>query len=297
MVINLMLVLKLYSYSKKVPFTISGLLLISKRVHSIFLLRLFNDPVAMFFMYASINMLCLSRWEMASILFSIALSIKMNVLLFAPGLAFIFFQGAGIYRSILNSILVVFIQVILGYPFLIEHGNHYISRAFELSRRFLYQWTVNWKFVSPAIFNGANFPIGLLFAHFLLLICFFSFQWTKPKGVYQYLSKGFILNQKRKKLDQDHILVVLFTSNLIGIICARSLHYQFYSWYFYTLPYLLWRTNYHLIIKLIMFFAIEICWNIYPSTAYSSLLLLCLHLALLLGLLVDDKKSKKIKIN
>jgi len=34
----------------------------------------------------------------------------------------------------------------------------------------------------------------------------------------------------------------MFTANLIGITFARSLHYQFYSWYFHSLPYLMWRT-------------------------------------------------------
>lgn len=36
---------------------------------------------------------------------------------------------------------------------------------------------------------------------------------------------------------------VLFTSNLIGILFARSLHYQFYAWYAHTIPFLLWITG------------------------------------------------------
>lgn len=32
------------------------------------------------------------------------------------------------------------------------------------------------------------------------------------------------------QLSAAHVLATLFTGNFIGIVCARTLHYQFYSW-------------------------------------------------------------------
>ena len=29
---------------------------------------------------------------------------------------------------------------------------------------------------------------------------------------------------------EDSVLFIVFSSNLIGILCARTIHYQFYSW-------------------------------------------------------------------
>lgn len=39
--------------------------------------------------------------------------------------------------------------------------------------------------------------------------------------------------------------LVLLTSNLIGMLCARSLHYQFHSWYFHQIPLLLYLGGAH----------------------------------------------------
>lgn len=118
------------------------------------------------------------------------------------------------------------------------------------------------------------------------------------------------------------IIFILFSSNFLGVCCSRSLHYQFYIWYFHTLPYLLWCTpttklahmpKYVLSewescllgrvcskprgcispLMLTLSFApcrvlllgvIELCWNTYPSTVCSSLSLHVCHGLILLQL-------------
>lgn len=41
----------------------------------------------------------------------------------------------------------------------------------------------------------------------------------------------------------DQVLLIVFSGNFIGVLCARTLHFQFYSWYFHTLPFLLWQVS------------------------------------------------------
>jgi len=43
--------------------------LLSHRIHSIYVLRLFNDPVAMIFLYAAVNAMLYDSWLLAAILY------------------------------------------------------------------------------------------------------------------------------------------------------------------------------------------------------------------------------------
>lgn len=83
------------------------------------------------------------------------------------------------------------------------------------------------------------------------------------------------------------IVFILFSSNFLGVCCSRSLHYQFYVWYFHTLPYLLWctpTTKLGHMPKVLLLGMIELCWNTYPSTVCSSLSLHICHGLILLQL-------------
>ena len=77
------------------------------------------------------------------------------------------------------------------------------------------------------------------------------------------------------KLNPNFIIITIFTSNFIGICFARTLHYQFYSWYFHTLPFLLWHCRDQLSIwmRLVILITIEISFNVFPATSWSSILL------------------------
>ena len=72
----------------------------------------------------------------------------------------------------------------------------------------------------------------------------------------------------------------------VNVICVfyRSLHYQFYVWYYHQLPYLLWSTPFPIKLKLLMWGLIELAWNTYPSTMWSSALLHLCHVTMLGGI-------------
>ena len=70
-------------------------------------------------------------------------------------------------------------QVILGLPFLTTYPMSYITRSFDMSRVFLYKWTVIWKFLPEYIFLSRPFHIILLCGHVTMLLIFIKTKWMK----------------------------------------------------------------------------------------------------------------------
>eukprot|EP01026_Neomeris_dumetosa_P022717 TRINITY_DN1957_c1_g1_i6.p2 TRINITY_DN1957_c1_g1~~TRINITY_DN1957_c1_g1_i6.p2 ORF type:complete len:404 (+),score=32.81 TRINITY_DN1957_c1_g1_i6:178-1389(+) len=296
-VITQAIVLYLYIESELVPPWGLGLLALSKRLHSIYILRLFNDCWSSFFAYVATAFVINQKWRLAILIFSLGVSIKMNVLLFTPPVVFVALHDANFLDIFLGGLAGVLLQGVLAVPFLTTYPQEYIQRAFEFGRVFMYKWTVNFKFIDKQIFVSKELALGLLVAHLSLLVIFLVWKWM-PKGdtflgLFQRL---FFKNEKQKRFSKQQTLYILFSGNFIGILCARSLHYQFYSWYYHTIPFLLWSTPFYLPFKLLLWILIEIVWNIYPATAQSSLLLLLCHVTLLVGLWLWQPEKQKQKV-
>lgn len=109
---------------------------VSKRIHSIFLLRCFNDGVAMLLLYAAVLLFTRNRWSWGCFLFSAAVSIKMNVLLFAPGLLLLLWQRFGFAGAIPKLAICAALQVVVGAPFLLTYPVQYFHGAFDFGRVF-----------------------------------------------------------------------------------------------------------------------------------------------------------------
>lgn len=274
------LVLNLYHRARKVPpYVLVLMCFTSYRIHSIYVLRLFGDPIAMLLFYAALTCFVNCGWTLGCILYSLAVGVKMNILLFAPALFFVLLSTQGIKKTLIHITMCGVIQVLLGLPFLLTNPVSYIINSFDLGRVFLYEWTVNWRFLPEEIFLGRPFHVSLLCLHVLAILCFL------PKWI-RYLSMREVSTNKGRVVVMfpDQIILPLLTSNFLGIAFCRSLHYQFYSWYYHTIPYLLWSTRLSTVTKLFLWGLIELAWNTYPSTNWSSLVLHFSHLALLVNL-------------
>ncbi|KAL1934150.1 hypothetical protein VTP01DRAFT_6332 [Rhizomucor pusillus] len=285
-VVTHLVVFAIYRKSK-LPQYIIVLLCLSKRLHSIYVLRCFNDPVAMIFLYASVLAMVYRKWTLSSVFYSFALSIKMNVLLYFPAFGLLMWQSVGAWKTLFELAVIAGIQICIAFPFLKAFPASYLQRAFEFGRVFDYRWTVNWRMIDAKTFVSTEFANVLLLGHVVILLFFLTFVWSKRDNVIKLFFGGFY--NKTYHISADEIISTMFTCNLIGITFARSLHYQFYSWYFHTLPYLLWnsikgsrRTEWiAILLRLGIFVLIENCWLTFPSTEYSSWALLSCHAVIL----------------
>ncbi|XP_072722762.1 dol-P-Man:Man(5)GlcNAc(2)-PP-Dol alpha-1,3-mannosyltransferase [Ciconia boyciana] len=287
--LNLLLVFRIYCRTNKVPpYVFFFMCCASYRIHSIFVLRLFNDPVAMAILFLAINLFLEERWSWGCLLFSLAVSVKMNILLFAPGLLFLLLQRFGLLGCIPKLCICALLQVILGLPFLLVNPVGYLTRSFDLGRQFQFRWTVNWRFLPEEVFQNRAFHTTLLLAHLAGLGLFALHRWHRSKeSILALLKDPAERKHPSPPLTVNKIVFVLFSSNFLGVCCSRSLHYQFYVWYFHTLPYLLWCTPTAKLAhmpKVLLLGMIELCWNTYPSTVCSSLSLHICHGLVLLQL-------------
>ena len=171
------------------------------------------------------------------------------------------------------------LQVLLGLPFLLHNPYNYLKGAFDIGRVFLFKWTVNWRFLPEEAFLHRGFHAGLLAVHVLVLLACMP-RWWKMLTSYARLRR----HDAGPDMSIQLLLLPLFMSNFIGVAFARSLHYQFYVWYFHQLHYLLWCTRLPDVSKLLVLGLIEWCWNTYPSTNWSSGVLQGCHAVMLLSL-------------
>lgn len=192
----------------------------------------------------------------------------------------------------------------MGYEFLGTNARSYLSKAFEFSRQFMFKWTVNWRFVGEDAFLSRPFSIALLTAHAVLLLAFLQTQWLKPAGISIFGIHRLLLSppsqqqQDRitRRVTPNFVLTTILTAMMVGCLCARSLHYQFYAYIAWSTPFLLWQAGLHPVLVYAIWAAQEVAWNVYPSTNASSMVVVgCLATAVASGWQASKKVNAASK--
>lgn len=284
---------------KQTPPYLLGLLVLSKRLHSIFVLRLFNDCFAILGIFVAIYLFQIRMHSLGSLVFSLAISIKMTVLLATPGLAMFLLQALPARRIITLGLLMLQVQVLLASPFISTNVSSYLGRAFDLTRQFRFEWTVNWKFLSEEFFSSHEFAEGLLIAHAALLSLFCYTRWNSLTGLapWALVRRALMAGRYRhvtaaeERISPDFVMQATLTSLLIGVLCARSLHFQFFVYIAWSTPYLMWRAGLPSYLIIGIWAAQELAWNIFPSTSVSSLVVVAALAIQIVGIFMGTRND------
>jgi hypothetical protein len=95
---------------------------------------------------------------------------------------------------------------------------------------------------------------------------FLFFKWVNIKTFLKDIRVFPIWFADKKTLNPYNTVLILFTCNIIGIICSRGSHRQFYCSFYFTLPFLLdVLENIPMPIKYLLFFSID---TAYLSVGY-----------------------------
>lgn len=244
-------------------------------------MRCFNDCFATFFFWLAIYLFQRRQWTFGCLAYSWGLGIKMSLMLILPALSLVLFFGRGFAGSLRLAWLMAQLQLVIAVPFLSKNWQAYLSRAFELSRKFKYEWTVNWRMLGEDVFLSRAFSITLLALHAIILLIFIAARWIVPADrpltemlIALLRGKPPLTRQEEtavsRRITPDYVMTIILSSNVIGLLFARSLHYQFYAYLAWTTPYLLWRASPHPLIIYPLWILQEWAWNVFPSTSLSS---------------------------
>ena len=109
----------------------------------------------------------------------------MNILLFSPALLIAFIATQGVTGAIKQVSTCAIIQLLVGYPFLSTYPLEYLMGSFDMGRVFLYEWTVNWRFIPEEIFIHRGFHAILFTAHVVTLLLMVRKWWSMLKSYNQ----------------------------------------------------------------------------------------------------------------
>ncbi|EGC34695.1 hypothetical protein DICPUDRAFT_153070 [Dictyostelium purpureum] len=255
--INFILIKRICS-KLKIPIFLSILPIISNRLHLYNVRIVINDFPSTFLIHIAILLFISKRFKLFSIIYSLTVSLKLHTIFYSPAILFIFFNSLTLNETIYYLSIMAIIQILLGLPFLLVNPVAYISNAYDLSRTLLWEKTRNFKFVGRILYDMKLFNLLLILALVLTIIVFIM----KYQNIINQLKKleNIKIVKKLKvndiknfkyydsvsmELIMNRIFTLSFISiNFFAIVWARGLYTPFMCWYFYTLPIILYFSEF-----------------------------------------------------
>ena len=249
--IRMWLIVKVYkrafSGRKQAKMFTFMLLFVSAKYKYVGVTRHFNDCFMVVFCLAAILVWQHQHLILSAVLFAIAINIKMSALLMIPGYLLTVAFNAGLLRALMTLAFIAALQIVIGLEFILVNKEAYFSMSYNMDRVFMKVEQVNFQWMTEDFMQSQLFCDLLLGLHLLFLAIFLVFKWTPgAHSPYEMLEEVGLLPLSRlgtdlltrRPLNQYKVLLILFTSNFIGMAFSRGTHQQFYSWYNYTLPFL-----------------------------------------------------------
>lgn len=169
----------------------------------------------------------------------------------------------------------------------------------------MYKWTVNWRFVGEDTFLSDSFRRALLLGNLSIVGIFAITRWKRPSGLtiselVRRLFKPIPVKMERQmslRVTPEFVMTTMLSSMTIGMLFARSLHYQFFAYLAWTTPFLLWRAGLPPLLLYITWAAQEWAWNVFPSTNTSSMVVVACLAIQVFGVWFGTRKdSEDVKI-
>jgi alpha-1,3-mannosyltransferase len=96
---------------EQLPPYVYPLLILSPRMHSIFMLRCFNDSFAVLGLFAAIYAYQKNQWHIGSLLYTTGLNVKMTLLLPLPAIGILALQALGGREAITQAMIILQVSV------------------------------------------------------------------------------------------------------------------------------------------------------------------------------------------
>lgn len=204
--------------------------------------NLYNDAFSTMFNAIAIYCFVSGKNFQGVLSISAAFWIKMNAILYLPAVYLITSLSQGILIGTLYLFLIVGVQAVLGLPYLMYSPQKYLAYAYDFTRKFSRAGIMNWRILSEEMLLSSKFAVLLLSLNVLVLLYFLFIRWVSIKRIFEEISLWPLrFFPKSRTIDPRFVMEVFFMWKFISMVFFRGIAYQFTLWFWYLIPYVIWK--------------------------------------------------------